>query len=111
MTSECARVDACASALDAGDLPGAGAVLDDSHRSLAADFEVSTPELDELVAAVRARPGVHGARVTGAGFGGCIVVLADPGALDPAGLGYRAWRVEAVDGTVTARERRTGPSS
>ena len=54
--------------------------MDDSHRSLADDFEVSTPELDGMVASLRARPGVHGARITGAGFGGCVVVLADPGA-------------------------------
>jgi galactokinase len=106
VTSECARVDAFASALAAGHLAGAGLVMDESHRSLAVDFEVSTPELDELVKSLRDRPGVHGARVTGAGFGGCVVVLADPGALDPAGLGHRAWRVEAVDGTVTAHERR-----
>ncbi len=106
VVTECARVDAFASALTAGDLAGAGAHMDASHRSLARDFEVSTAELDELVASLRARPGVHGVRVTGAGFGGCLVVLADPGALDPAGLDRTAWRVEAVDGTVTARERR-----
>ncbi len=104
VVTECARVDEFAEALAVGDLVAAGAVMDTSHRSLADDFEVSTPALDELVAGVRAREGVHGARVTGAGFGGCVVVLADPGALDPADLDRRAWRVEAVDGTVTARE-------
>jgi galactokinase len=95
-----------ATALAAGDLATAGRAMDESHRSLAVDFEVSTPELDDLVASVRARPGVRGARVTGAGFGGCVVVLADPGALDPSDLGRPAWRVTAVDGTVTARSRR-----
>ena len=43
-----------------------------SHASMRDDFEVSTPELDEVVAAVRSVPGVYGARVTGAGFGGCV---------------------------------------
>ena len=108
VTSECARVDAFATALSAGDLAGAGTVMDDSHHSLATDFEVSTPELDALVASLRGRRGVHGARVTGAGFGGCVVVLAEPGALDPVGLRHPAWQVEAVDGTVTARERGGG---
>jgi galactokinase len=106
VVTECARVDTVATALATGDLATAGRAMDESHRSLAVDFEVSTPELDDLVASVRARPGVRGARVTGAGFGGCVVVLADPGALDPADLGRPAWRVTAVDGTVTARSRR-----
>ena len=49
----------------------------ESHRSLRDDFEVSTTALDELVDRLCATPGVFGARVTGAGFGGCAVVLAD----------------------------------
>ena len=54
---------------------------------------------------LRARPGVFGARVTGAGFGGCVVVLAEPGAIDLSTIGRPSWRVEAVDGAVTARSR------
>ena len=50
-----------------------------SHESLRDDFEVSTPELDALVARLTATPGVLGARLTGAGFGGCVVALARPG--------------------------------
>ena len=107
VVSECARVDTCSAALQAGDLVTAGTCMDESHRSLAGDFAVSTPELDALVATLRAYPGVYGARLTGAGFGGCVVVLADTGALDPGDLGRPAWRVSAVDGTVTAREHRT----
>jgi galactokinase len=42
------------------------------------DFEVSTPALDKIVGAVRGVPGVYGARVTGAGFGGCVIVLCRP---------------------------------
>jgi galactokinase len=53
-----------------------------SHASLRDDFEVSTVALDALVARLAATPGVYGARLTGAGFGGCVVALAEPGALD-----------------------------
>jgi galactokinase len=75
VTTENERVDALASALAKGQLAYAGELLVASHASMRDDFEVSTPALDELVATVRGVPGVHGARVTGAGFGGCVVVL------------------------------------
>ena len=68
-----------------------------SHASLRDDFAVSTPALDELVQALTARPGVHGARLMGAGFGGCVVALTEPGALAGV-LPERAWVVHAVDG-------------
>jgi galactokinase len=103
VVTECGRVDAFARALSVGDLTAAGAAMDSSHASLAGDFAVSTSELDHLVASLRRRDGVLGARMTGAGFGGCVVALSEPGALDPSALGGPAWRVEAVDGTVTAR--------
>ena len=89
------RVLAFAAALAAEDLAAAGAAMVDSHRSLRDDFEVSTPRLDALVADLVATPGVHGARLTGAGFGGCVVALTDPGALAP---GPRRWVVRASDG-------------
>ncbi len=79
VVTEAARVDAAVAALIAGDLAGLGALLGASHRSLRDDLEVSRPELDELVArAVDA--GAAGARLTGAGFGGCIVAVADAAA-------------------------------
>ena len=59
---------------DRAALPG---LLAASHASLAADFEVSTPELDQLVAAAVATPGVLASRMTGAGFGGCTVSLVE----------------------------------
>jgi len=105
VVSECARVDAFARALSRGDLVGAGGVMDESHRSLAEDFEATTPVIDELTERVRSRPGVVGARMTGAGFGGCIVALAEPGTVDPASLDAPAWRVVPVDGTVARRKR------
>ncbi len=75
------RVRAFAAALTAGDLVGAGAAMAASHASLRDDFEVSTPGLDRLVARLSTTPSVFGARLTGAGFGGCVVALARPGTL------------------------------
>jgi galactokinase len=94
VATECARVRHFAEALTSGDLVEAGRLMTASHRSLADDFEVSTPALDDLVAWLEAHPGVHGARLTGAGFGGCVVALTEPGALDIEGLGRPAWRVK-----------------
>jgi galactokinase len=103
VVSECARVRDTASALARDDLVGAGTLLSESHRSLADDFAVSTRRLDELVADLRSRPGVLGARMTGAGFGGCVVVLARPGSFDAEAWPTPAWRVQASDGTVSTR--------
>ncbi|MDQ2678128.1 MAG: galactokinase [Actinomycetota bacterium] len=77
--SECRRVEVFAAALVDGDLTTAGAAMNESHRSLRDDFEVSTPALDALVARLLATDGVLGARLTGAGFGGCVVALTRPG--------------------------------
>jgi galactokinase len=54
-----------------------GALMDASHASLRDDYEVSTPELDLLVDLLQREPGVRGARLTGAGFGGACVALCD----------------------------------
>jgi len=102
VASECERVRAVAAAFGAGDLAAAGACMTESHRSLAEDFEVSTPTLDALVGWLVRRPGVLGARLTGAGFGGCVVALTEPGALDPAALPTPAWRVRAAGGARVA---------
>lgn len=63
--------------LTAGDGAGFGALLNESHESSRLNFENSTPELDRLVTQARQLSGVLGARLTGAGFGGAIVVLSD----------------------------------
>lgn len=73
--SEQARVGAGCKALAAGDAVAFGALMDASHRSLAEDYGVSLPELDRLTARARGLPGVHGARLTGAGFGGWAQLL------------------------------------
>jgi galactokinase len=80
VVSENERVRRFAAALCAGDAAEAGRLMVASHASLRDDFEVSTRVLDGLVDHLAARPGVHGARLTGAGFGGCVVALADAGA-------------------------------
>lgn len=79
--SENRRVLEFVAALSADDLVGAGRLMVESHRSLRDEFEVSTDQLDALVGRLLTTPGVHGARLTGAGFGGCVVALAEPGAL------------------------------
>lgn len=61
--------------LKSSDLDAAGELLKASHASLRDDFEVSCRELDILVDAANQTPGCIGARMTGAGFGGCAVAL------------------------------------
>ena len=75
VVTENRRVLNTASALAAGDLDAAGAAMTASHASLRDDFEVSTATLDDLVVSLTATPGVYGARLTGAGFGGSVVAL------------------------------------
>ena len=79
VVSENARVLEAVAALAARDAATLGRVLDASHRSLRDDYEVSTPEVDLLVELLREQEGIHGARITGGGFGGCVVAIADPG--------------------------------
>jgi galactokinase len=76
------RVLAAAQALADGNVDLLGALLLASHASLRDDFRVSTPELDVLVDELVAA-GAFGARLTGAGFGGCVVAACDADALDP----------------------------
>ena len=96
VVSENARVTASADAFRAGDLRSVGSLMTESHRSLAEDFEVSTPALDDLVERLRRLPGVYGARLTGAGFGGCAVAVAERDALDIGSV--PAWLVHPTDG-------------
>lgn len=75
VVSEDDRVLRAIAALRGGDLAGFGALMNDSHESLRFDYEVSSRELDVLVGAARQVDGCAGARLTGAGFGGCTVSL------------------------------------
>lgn len=75
IVTENARTVATAAAMRAEDIAALGALLEAGHRSLRDDFEVSTSELDTMVACAADAPGYLGARMTGAGFGGCAVAL------------------------------------
>lgn len=71
----------------------AGQLMNEGHQSLKDDFEVTIEELDLLQALCREHPQVYGARMTGAGFGGCVVALCRPaaeeeGLLEHVGSGY-----------------------
>lgn len=86
------RVRSFVSALTDGDVVAAGSMMDASHASLRDDYGVSTDVLDALCARLRMLPGVLGVRLTGAGFGGCVVAMCRPGAIT------EGWRVRAVGG-------------
>lgn len=75
------RVVQAEAAMRRGDAEAFGALMRGSHASLRDDYEVSSPQLDRLVA-VAEGAGAHGARLTGAGFGGCIVALATAATVD-----------------------------
>jgi galactokinase len=122
VVSENARVTRFADALRAGDVHALGLLLVQSHASLRDDFGVSTPELDALVEAF-VDAGALGARLTGAGFGGCAVALAprdravDVSAATARNFDARIGRVvepftvEAVDGAGPTSSRAAAPSS
>jgi len=74
VVSENARV---LRAAGTGDGARIGRLMNESHASLRDDYEVSIPELDRLVSLLQEHPAVHGAKLTGAGFGGACVALCD----------------------------------
>jgi len=111
--TEMARVRAFGDALRAGDVDALGPLMLASHASSRDDMEVSIPELDTLVECL-VDAGAHGARLTGAGFGGCVVALVPAAGADAitesATATYRtrtdreptAWIVAAADGAGSA---------
>jgi galactokinase len=90
--SENQRVRDFVGAVRNGDLHAAGLLMVDSHNSLRDLYATSTPVMDAAVEQLVAQPGVYGARMTGGGFGGCVVALTERGALQD------GWVVRAVDG-------------
>ncbi len=69
------RVLQSVEALGAGDVATFGRLMREAHISARDDYEISVPEIEVLVALADAVPGTEGARLTGAGWGGCIVAL------------------------------------
>lgn len=82
VVTENKRVKESIRLLDKGDMSGFGELMYDSHESLRHDYEVSSMELDLLVRYAKDMGIVIGARLTGAGFGGCTVNLVEKEHLD-----------------------------
>ncbi len=92
VVTENERVRAFASAIGDGDYAWAGRLMHAGHESLRVDFETSTPAMDAAVERSMNTPGVFGARMTGGGFGGCVVALCEPGSVTS------GWTVHASRG-------------
>jgi galactokinase len=100
VVDEIARVEESVTLLKGGDIAGFGQLMIQGHESLRDLYEVSTPELNALVEIALEQPGCYGARLTGAGFGGCTVNL------------VREDAAEAFLGKVTAQyHERTGKAA
>lgn len=97
------RVRKTVAALERGDVHALGPLFAASHASLRDDYEVSTLALDGLVDRAL-ESGAFAARLTGGGFGGCVVALADPSrAEDVLAVAVRGWRVVPSDGAIRSR--------
>ena len=75
------RTEAAAEAMRRGDAEGLGQLMNESHVSMRDDFEISSNELDQMVALAQAEAACYGARMTGGGFAGCAVALVQEDAL------------------------------
>ena len=82
VVTECRRVLDGAQALRTGDLGRLGDLMGQSHRSSRSDYDVSILELDVLQEAAAGADGCYGARLTGAGFGGCVTAITSAAAAD-----------------------------
>ena len=80
VVSENARVRSFASAMESLDYALAGEIMLEGHRSLTENYDTSAPVMDRAVRDLAETAGVYGARMTGGGFGGCVVALCDPDA-------------------------------
>ena len=82
VVSENLRTESAADAFRRNDFAKAGELMNESHRSLRDDYEVSCAELDFLAETAANIQGVYGARMTGGGFGGCTVNLVEKTAVE-----------------------------
>lgn len=96
VVSENERVRQFIDALGRGNLVAAGRLMTGSHQSLSHDFDISTPQMDAAVRDACATPGVFGARMTGGGFGGCIVAMCERSSP------LEGWRVRPSGGPTAA---------
>jgi galactokinase len=96
------RPAALADAFAAGDLGRAGRLMMHSHASLRDLYDVSSPELDTLVDLATSEPGCTGARLTGAGFGGCAVALVEEGSVERVMSSVEVGYAERMGRTTTA---------
>jgi galactokinase len=101
VVTENVRVLAAVKALRGGDLVALGGLFNASHDSQRDDYQVSVPAIDALVGVARKEPSVYGARLTGGGFGGSIVLFTD------AGRGRTAAAHIAADYTAATGHRAT----
>ncbi|WP_371368411.1 Galactokinase [Sporomusa rhizae] len=94
VVSENNRVQMAVSLLDKGEIEGFGKLMLESHLSLKCDYEVTGFELDVIVENALQAPGCIGARMTGAGFGGCAIALVEteflPGFMTIVGARYNS---------------------
>ncbi len=106
--TEALRVEEAVAAMRAGDFEAFGKLMAASHQSLRDDLHVSCPELDELVACCT-EGGAAGARLTGAGFGGCVVALTTtqgaPSLVEHLRRSFYASRAPAPDSVFIAQPR------
>ena len=79
VVTENERVLSAVEMLEQGNMAGLGVLMDASHASLRHDFAVSVPETDLLVDLAKAEKGCYGARLTGGGFGGSVVIAVEAG--------------------------------
>jgi len=83
VVGENARTLAAADALASGDLIRLGELMGQSHAAMRDDFEITVPPIDGLVEIIKAQIGTQGGvRMTGGGFGGCVVALLRPAQVD-----------------------------
>jgi galactokinase len=97
VVTEMKRVQRTVQALEDDDLQQLGSLLNACHDSLREDFEVSCDELEALVAAANATEGVYGSRMVGAGFGGCVLSVANTDNVEDVAAEIRA-NYRAVSG-------------
>jgi galactokinase len=103
VAEEVLRVFEARALMVAGEFAKAGATMTQTHRSLRENYEVSCPELNLFVEAATAQEACYGSRLTGAGFGGCTVILLDADGADEA-ISEMSKRVEQELGRVPSIE-------